>query len=110
MKLLLDENLSRRILRDIERMFPGSAHVKDHDLITGSDEAIWAFAKSNGFVLVSKDSDFHQRSLVFGAPPKFIYLRVGNCPTTKVVELLLAQAEVIERFIQDQSSTLLVLP
>jgi predicted nuclease of predicted toxin-antitoxin system len=46
MKLLLDENLSRRILRDIERMFPGSAHVKDRDLITGSDEAIWAFAKT----------------------------------------------------------------
>ena len=110
MKLLLDENLSRRILRHIDQVFPGSARVADYDLITVADEAIWDFAKLNGFVLVSKDSDFHQRSFVLGAPPKFIYLRVGNCPTTTVVELLRAKAEVIGRFIQDQSSALLVLP
>ena len=51
MKLLLDENLSRRILRDIEEVFPGSAHVKDHNLITASDEGIWAFASSTLLVL-----------------------------------------------------------
>ncbi|MFY9988685.1 MAG: DUF5615 family PIN-like protein [Chthoniobacterales bacterium] len=110
MKLLLDENLSHRIVREIELIFPGSAHVKDHNLITASDLDIWEFAKRNSFTLVSKDSDFHQRSLVLGAPPKFVYLRVGNCPTERVVSLLNARAEVIEAFLQDKDASVLVLP
>lgn len=110
MKLLLDENLSYRIVRHIESTFPGSAHVKDYNLITASDLDIWEFAKRNSFTLVSKDSDFHQRSLVLGAPPKFVYLRVGNCPTERVVGLLNSRAEVIEAFLLDNDASVLVLP
>jgi predicted nuclease of predicted toxin-antitoxin system len=67
MRLLLDENLSHRILLEIADLFPGSAHVKTHDLLRTDDEKIWDFAKRNGFAIISKDSDFHQRSLVFAA-------------------------------------------
>ncbi|MGH8509823.1 MAG: DUF5615 family PIN-like protein [Gammaproteobacteria bacterium] len=31
-----------------------------------------------GFLLTTKDSDFDQRSLVFGAPPNVLWLRIGN--------------------------------
>ena len=110
MKLLLDENLSDRVLVAIEDLFPRSAHVKNHNLIKASDEEIWNFAKQNDFALISKDSDFHQRSLVLGAPPKFVYLRVGNCATARVVEILRTQSEIVEAFLQDQFSSVLVLP
>lgn len=78
MKLLLDENLSDRIINKIIDLYPDSEHVKNLALINTDDVVIWEYAKANDFVIVSKDSDFHQRSLVYGHPPKFVYLRIGN--------------------------------
>ena len=74
MKLLLDENLSDRIINRIIDLYPDSEHVKTLALTNTDDTIIWEFAKANSFVIVSKDSDFHQRSLLYGHPPKFIYL------------------------------------
>ena len=34
--------------------------------------------------IVSKDSDFNARSSVFGAPPKVIWLALGNCSTNQI--------------------------
>ncbi len=109
MKLLLDENLSDRIIPQIVDLFPDSSHVKTHGLLRADDSSIWAFAEEHGLTIVSKDSDFHQRSLVFGAPPKFIFLRVGNCPTIRIVELLRSNLALIESFISDRSASVLVL-
>ncbi|MCZ8126227.1 MAG: DUF5615 family PIN-like protein [Microcystis sp. LE19-114.1B] len=88
MKLLLDENLSDRIIDKIIDLYSDSQHVKTLGLINTDDALIWEFAKFNDFVIVSKDSDFHQRSLLYGHPPKFIYLRIGNSPTAKIIEIL----------------------
>ena len=88
MKLLLDENLSDRIIPCITDLYPNSQHVKMLGLINTDDSIIWEYAKTHEFVIVSKDSDFHQRSLLYGHPPKFVYLRVGNCPTFKIVQIL----------------------
>ncbi len=84
MKLLLDENLSDRIIHQIVDLYPNSEHVKTLGLTNTDDAITWDFARANGFVIVSKDSDFHQRSLLYGYPPKFIYLRIGNSPTLKI--------------------------
>jgi len=64
MKLLLDENLSDRTIPHIIDIFPESTHVKTLDLHETDDAIIWTFAGTNGFTIVSKDSDFHQRSLL----------------------------------------------
>ncbi len=77
MKLLLDENLSDRIVPRILYAFPESTHVKAAGLQQSDDGIVWDFAKRNGFTIVSKDADFHQRSLVFGHPPKLVYLRLA---------------------------------
>ena len=69
MKLLLDENLSDRIIHRIIDLYPNSEHLKTLGLINTDDGLIWKYAKAHGFVIVSKDSDFHQRSLVYGHPP-----------------------------------------
>jgi predicted nuclease of predicted toxin-antitoxin system len=108
-KLLLDENLSHRILPRILDRYPDSSHVNDHGLQQADDEAVWVFAAQNGFTIVSKDADFHQRSLVRGHPPKFIYLRLGNCSTQRIVDILRDQYDVIQEFGRRAHEALLVL-
>ena len=61
MKLLFDENLSPRLVNFLSTPFLGSVHVRDVGLAQADDEAIWTYAKDNGFAIVSKDSDFQQR-------------------------------------------------
>ncbi len=110
MKLLLDENLSDRIAAKIADLFPGSSHVKSEGLIHADDAHIWEFARLNSFTLVSKDADFHQRSLLFGQPPRLVFLRTGNGPTGFVVELLRRNSILISEFHQDADAAILILP
>jgi predicted nuclease of predicted toxin-antitoxin system len=108
-KLLLDENLSDQIIQRIVELYPDSEHVKTLGLINTDDAMIWDYAKTNGFVIVSKDSDFHQRSLLYGHPPRFIYLRVGNCPTSKITQILRDNLDTIIQFESSETESLLVL-
>ena len=78
MKLLLDENLSPKLPPLINDLFPGSLHVRDCNLKGLPDHVVWEYARANGFTLVSKDGDFYQRNLLLGAPPKLVWLRLGN--------------------------------
>ncbi|MDJ0534103.1 MAG: DUF5615 family PIN-like protein [Xenococcaceae cyanobacterium MO_207.B15] len=109
MKLLLDENLSDRIIPRIIDLYPNSQHVKTLGLINTDDAIIWEYAKTNGFVIVSKDSDFHQRSLLYGHPPKFIYLRIGNSPTSKITQILRDNFDTIIQFGSSEMESILVL-
>ena len=84
MKLLFDQNLSPRLPTTLADIFPKSIHVREVGLREADDELIWGYAKLHGFAIVSKDSDFQQRSLLYGSPPKFIWLRVGNCPVKAI--------------------------
>jgi predicted nuclease of predicted toxin-antitoxin system len=108
-KLLLDENLSDRIVHRIINLYPDSEHVKTLGLTNTDDIVIWEYAKVNNFVIVSKDSDFYQRSLLYGYPPKFIYLRIGNSPTSKIVQILRDGFEVITQFESSETESILVL-
>lgn len=90
-------------------MYPDSEHIKTLGLNNTDDAVIWEYAKTNGFVIVSKDSDFHQRSLLYGHPPKFIYLRVGNCPTSKITQILRDNLDMIIQFEGSETESLLVL-
>lgn len=109
MKLLLDQNLSPRLVRELSDLFPGCAHVRDLGLASADDQVVWAHAKANGFVIVSKDSDFHQRSFVYGAPPKVIWVRLGNCPTARIATLLRSRIAEITAFTDDPAEAFLIL-
>lgn len=88
MKLLLDENLSPKLVARLAVLFPESAHVDRLGLGSISDNEIWEYAKAQGYILVSKDSDFHEKSLLQGYPPKLVWIRRGNCSTTQIEEIL----------------------
>ena len=109
MKLLLDENLSDQIIYRIVDLYPDSKHVKTLALTNTDDALIWEYAKANDFVIVSKDSDFHQRSLLYGHPPKFIYLRIGNSPTSKIIQILRDNFDTLILFEGSETESILVL-
>ena len=110
MKLLFDQNLSRKLIGELSELYPGSAHLLDLDLAEATDRQVWKYAAEQNFVVVSKDDDFRQLSFLYGAPPKVIWLRVGNGPTSIIRELLLENLVTIERFVDNDVETLLVLP
>lgn len=110
MKLLFDENLSPALPHRVADLFPNSAHVRDVGMKAIDDPIVWDYAKNNDFMIVSKDADMHDLSLVFGNPPKVVWLRLGNCSTRQVEELLRRDFDVIKLFHEDENVSLLVLP
>lgn len=109
MKLLWDQNLSSDLVRRLSDLFPESDHVKNLGMMRADDNAIWTHARNNGFTIISKDSDFQQRSLVLGAPPKVIWLRVGNCSTSRIEKLLRDHSVELHTFETDALQSLLIL-
>lgn len=101
MKLLLDQNLSPRLADDLDDMYPNSAHVQSLGLDQSPDTPLWDFARDNGFVIVSKDVDFSDRSALVGHPPKLIWIRLGNCTTAEIESALRRHHEQIEAFDED---------
>ncbi len=110
MRLLFDQNLSRRLVRELAAWFPESSHVAALGIETATDLEIWAYAGEHGYLIVSKDSDFRQLAFLLGPPPKAVWLSVGNCSTSAVAEMLRANADVISRFAVSEEEALLVLP
>lgn len=110
MRLLFDQNLSRRLVSLLRAEFPDSSHVVLLGLDTATDRAVWDYAKANGFGIVSKDSDFGQLAFLYGAPPKVIWLRVGNQPTASVARLLREAKPTIADFDASPTEAMLVLP
>jgi predicted nuclease of predicted toxin-antitoxin system len=108
-RFLYDENLSPRLLQLLADLFPGSTHVRDAGLASAPDDAVWNHAASNGFVIATKDEDFRQRSYLLGAPPKIVWLRVGECSTDKIAQILRRSAMEIRAFVDSPDSALLVL-
>lgn len=109
MKLLFDQNLSHRLKELLVDVFPGSVHVKDIEMETSTDTEIWDYAQKKGYTIVSKDSDFHQRSFVKGHPPKVIWIQRGNCSTEQIYSMLERNKKAIKAFGRDTESSFLVL-
>ena len=109
MKLLFDENLSPKLPRLMAALFPGSVHVRECGLLGLPDEDVWEYARANGFTVVSKDSDFQQRSLLYGHPPKIVWLRIGNCTRQQLVQLITTHEKDIRALDSDPFETVLVI-
>jgi predicted nuclease of predicted toxin-antitoxin system len=109
MKLLFDQNLSFRLVAALADLFPDSRHVRDVALAAADDSAVWEYAKLHGFTIVSKDTDFEQRALFHGHPPKVIWVRLGNCTTDAVATLLRVKHSEIAVFAADSTASFLAI-
>ena len=89
MKLLLDENLFRRLVPFLLHNYPGSSHVCLMGLESATDVEVWNTANSQDFVTVTRDADFEELSLVWGQPPKVIWLKTSNPSRASTLKALL---------------------
>lgn len=89
MKLLLDENLSRRIVPALQTNYPKSSQVALLGLEAEDDKSLWEYAKQHDYVVVTQDSDFHEMSVLYGFPPKVVWLKCGNQPRKVITARLL---------------------
>lgn len=109
MKLLLDQNPSPFLVSRPADIFPESAHVLDAGLDRADDDAIWNYARANSFIIVSKDSDFHERSVFSGAPPKVVGIRRGNCSTEAIEQLMRVHAGDMTNLLNDDAARFLII-
>ncbi|MEM7602502.1 MAG: DUF5615 family PIN-like protein [Verrucomicrobiota bacterium] len=107
--LLLDHNLSPRLIEKLEDEFGKIDHVQNLGMADGSDIDIWEFAKAHGYSIVTKDKDFYERSTVVGQPPKVIHLTLGNCSVADCVNAILNRSGQVKDFLQHSSKAYLVL-
>lgn len=105
MKLLLDENLSSRIVTVLEPYYPGTTHVSLVGLERAMDYDIWLYAKNNDFVILSRDSDYYDLSLIKGSPPQVIWLKIGNCSKQTVVDLLIKKKKILGKLLESENLT-----
>lgn len=109
MKLLLDENLSRRLVPRIADLFPGSIHVCSAGLLQAPDRSVWEFAKANRFSVVTADADFYELATTLGPPPKVVWLRGCDYWTSVAEKLIRGQAIRIAEFLNDPGRAVLIL-
>jgi len=110
LRLLFDQNLSRRLVAMLAVEYPHSRHVVELDLDTETDREIWDYAGEHGFMIVSKDSDFRQLAFLLGPPPKAIWVRAGNVSTLDILSVLRQHRDTVENFAGTPDEVLLVLP
>ena len=108
-RLLLDENLSPRLLQLLTDLFPGSEHVRNVGLASATDDELWQYAADHELVIATKDEDFRQRCYLLGAPPKVVWIRLGNCSTAEIEAALRREAAAIGAFVEEPDSALLVI-
>jgi len=73
-KFLIDENLPKTLKLQTNDKF---IHVCNLDKQM-TDSEIWEYAKQNDCIIITKDTDFFERIILLGTPPKIIWIRLGN--------------------------------
>jgi predicted nuclease of predicted toxin-antitoxin system len=107
--LLLDQNLSPRLVDRLADLYPGSVHVSTVGLGTASDRMVWEFARQNDYMITTKDADFSELGLLLGFPPKVIWIRRGNASTHVIETLLRDNFDAIATLSDDPDTGVLTL-
>jgi len=89
--------------------FPNSLHVRNVGMASSPESDVWNFAATNGLTIVSEDTDFQQRAILYGHPPKVIWVRLINSSTSTVVALLWSRTSDIKAFEMDPAASFLTL-
>ena len=111
MKILLDQNLSHRLVSLLATAYPEVIHVREAGLWDAEDRIIWQFAKLEGCTIFTRDDDFQKIVLVRGHPPKVVWLKDGNSSNAELAQILIQRAERIRMFCEkpDSETGLLII-
>ncbi|NJM72651.1 MAG: DUF5615 family PIN-like protein [Scytonema sp. RU_4_4] len=109
MKLLFEHNLSPRLVVHLADVYPDSNHVYLLGLDTAEDNMLWEYARDNDYIIVTKDSDFQELTMIRGFPPKVVWIRRGNCTTGDIESMLRLHIEDVKTLSEDQTFGILTL-
>ncbi len=101
MKLLLDENLSPRLVHRLAELLGDIVHVREVGLQGASDRTVWEWAKSHARIIVTADADFVALAGQWGFPPKVVHLEQCDFPYHVIEDLLRRNAVRIAQFDSD---------
>lgn len=107
--LLFDHNLSPKLIQRLADLYPHAKHVSLLGLNTATDRTVWEYARNDDFIIVTKDVDFSELLLLYGFPPKIIWIRRGNCSTHTIEALLRDHFEAIETMSDDPLTGIITL-
>ena len=83
--------------------------MRDAGLERAPDEQVWQFALERGLAIVTKDSDFQERSQIATVSPRIVWIRRGNCSTDEIEALLRGHAERISTLMREGAPGFLIL-
>ena len=109
MKLLLDANVSWRLVSILKKHFEDCTHV---DYIPeldfpAKDTKIWQYAKDHGYTIITHDNDFNNLIATKGFPPKIIWIRQGSYKRKATADLLIDAKAEIENLLTSEDCGLL---
>jgi len=103
MKLLFDENISFKLCKRLEDIYPNSTHVRFVNLENKDDSEIWQFAKKENYIIVTQDSDYNDMSILKGFPPYVVWIKTGNSLVSEIENTLRTHSITIRAFFDNQS-------
>lgn len=99
MKLLLDANISWRLVKLLQEKGIDSVHVEQTFLpVPATDRSVWQYALTENQIIVTNDEDFLNMSNLYGFPPKVILIKTGNMRTAYLVDLIIKHYSAIADF------------
>jgi predicted nuclease of predicted toxin-antitoxin system len=108
-KLLLDHNLSHKIAIRLADVYPESTQTRLLNFGRTGDSELWFYARTHGYIVVTKDRDIAELAVLRGAPPKVVWLRIGNCSANAVESMLRRSYDAIAELIVDKDRIVLEL-
>jgi predicted nuclease of predicted toxin-antitoxin system len=108
-RLLLDQNLSPKLVQKLADLLPGLESAYDHELIGASDPVIFEWARQrNSSALMSTDRDFVHLAERLGPPPKVIRIEQCDFPSAIIEQLLRRETIRIHDFLASERAVLLL--
>lgn len=104
MKVLIDQNISHRIIPFLAEYFDILTHVRETGLMNSYDYQIFMYARETKYdAILTLDEDFQHHILIHNAPPKVIWLRVGNCSTKHLSDVIIQNIGDINAFVHNDN-------
>jgi predicted nuclease of predicted toxin-antitoxin system len=95
-RFLVDNQLPRALATLLENLGHEAVHTLDVKLSQVDDFAIWAYAAQYGYTIISKDADFADLALLARPEVGVIWVRIGNCRKSVLLETFKKSIKTIE--------------
>lgn len=103
MRLLLDENISWRLVAYLRPHCTAVLHVRDIGLDSSPDTTIWRYARQHGYDVLTKDEDFLRLVLAEGFPPRVVAVQNAQVPVAKLAGYLVERLPQLREFLGAQT-------